>query len=33
MAFDIEIPDEDLFAENFATISRIVSFVLEKTQA
>lgn len=31
--FDIEIRDEDLFAENFATISRIVSFVIEKTRA
>ena len=30
--FDIEIGDEDLFAENFATISRIVSFVTEKTR-
>lgn len=31
--FDIEVRDEDLFAENFATITRIVSFVIEKTRA
>jgi len=31
--FDMEIRDEDLFAENFATVSRIVSFVFEKTRA
>jgi acyl carrier protein len=31
--FDIEVRDEDLFAENFATITRIVSFVIGKTRA
>ena len=31
--FDITVRDEDLFAENFATINRIVSFVIEQTRA